>query len=234
MRLDKRVSNQTDFSRNEVKRLLRAGVIEVNGQPASAPNQRVSDDDEIIVEGVMIGVPAPRYFMLHKPVGVVCAQRDSEHAVVQEFIDEPRQENLQVVGRLDLDTTGMVLLSDDGQWAHQVMSPRHLCKKTYRVTCVHPIGTEAIAQFAEGVQLNQEEGLTRPATLELISENEAWLTITEGKYHQVKRMFAAIGNRVEALHRAAVGGVALDETLEPGEYRALSDAEAQQIIGAGE
>ncbi len=231
MRLDKRVSNQTDYSRNEVKRLLRAGLIEVNGLPATSPNQAVSEEDEILVDGLSLGMPGPRYLMLHKPLGVVCAQRDAEHPVVQDYLDEPRQDQLNVVGRLDIDTSGLVLLSDDGQWAHRVMSPRHLCPKVYRVCCADPIGADAVARFAAGVQLNQEEELTRPAVLELISDHEAWLTITEGKYHQVKRMFAAIGNRVVALHRHSIGGVVLDAALEPGEYRPLSADEVARIAG---
>ncbi|MGL6146861.1 MAG: pseudouridine synthase, partial [Plesiomonas sp.] len=137
---------------------------------------------------------------------------------------------LHPAGRLDIDTTGLVLLTDDGQWSHRITSPRHHCEKTYLVTLADPVDASAIALFAEGVQLRSEPDLTRPAVLELLGSHQARLTITEGKYHQVKRMFAAIGNKVTALHRECVGGIALDSNLAEGEYRRLTDDEVQRIV----
>ena len=132
---------------------------------------------------------------------------------------------LQVVGRLDLDTTGLVLITDDGQWSHRITSPRHECAKTYRVWLADPIAPGTAELFAEVVLLRSEKEKTRPAQLEILGECEARLTIHEGKYHQVKRMFAAVGNKVIGLHREQIGALALDEALEPGEYRELSAAE---------
>ncbi len=140
--------------------------------------------------------------------------------------DEVSPEKMHVAGRLDSDTTGLTLLTDDGQWSHRITSPRHVCEKVYFVETADPIVAENIAQFEAGVQLNGEEGLTRPAKLEIVGEREGVLTITEGKYHQVKRISLQLwGNRVVGLHRERVGMLELDEDLEPGQYRPLTAEE---------
>jgi len=136
---------------------------------------------------------------------------------------------LHAAGRLDIDTTGLVLLTDDGQWSHRITSPRHHCEKTYRVTLESPISDDTAAQFTAGVQLHNEKSLTKPAQLEVITPTDVRLTLSEGRYHQVKRMFAAVGNRVIELHRERIGDIVLDEDLEPGEYRALTEDEIASI-----
>ena len=170
-----------------------------------------------------------RYLMLHKPTGYVCANSHSEYPVVVDLIRLPRWQELQIVGRLDLDTTGLVLLTDDGQWNHRITSPRSECTKIYRVATANPIAQETVEFFAAGVQLHGEKALTRPAQLELISSHEARLQIHEGKYHQVKRMFAAAGNLVVGLHRESIGDIQLDPALAPGEYRALTEDEIKSV-----
>ncbi|MNH26135.1 Ribosomal small subunit pseudouridine synthase A [compost metagenome] len=167
--------------------------------------------------------------MLHKPEGYVCSNEDPDHATVFQLLDEPAMGKLHVVGRLDLDTTGLVLITDDGQWSHRITSPRHECAKTYHVWLADPVSEDAISLFADGVFLRNEEDKTRPAQLELLGECEALLTIHEGKYHQVKRMFAAIGNKVVGLHREQIGELVLDEELAPGEYRELTPEEIAQF-----
>ena len=139
--------------------------------------------------------------------------------------DEPALNKLHCAGRLDLDTTGLLLVTDDGQWSHRITSPRHECAKTYRAWLADPVEPAVIEQFASGVQLRGERQLTRPAELELVTPTEALLTIHEGKYHQVKRMFAAVGNKVIRLHRERVGSLALGSDLAPGQYRALTPDE---------
>ena len=170
-----------------------------------------------------------RYFMLHKPQGYVCANKDKEHLTVINLIEEPRAENLSVAGRLDIDTTGLVLLTDDGQWLHRVISPRHHCTKVYYIETERVIDERQRNKLEQGVWLNHEKTRTRPAQLETIDEYHYRLTLTEGRYHQVKRMLAAIDNHVESLHREQIGAIRLDPLLAPGEYRPLSVQEIESI-----
>lgn len=229
MRLDKYISHVSDLSRKEVKRLLSAGYVTVDGELIKDPATQVTDSMEVCLDGEPLQPPRPRYFMLHKPKGYVCATTDPDHPTVLELLDEPNKDKLQIAGRLDLDTTGLVLITDDGKWNHAITSPRRDCKKTYYVTLASDISETTGEQFSQGVKLDGELKPTLPAELEVIYRNEARLTIAEGKYHQVKRMFAAVGNRVEELHRETVGAIVLDDTLEPGDYRELTDAEIHSV-----
>lgn len=229
IRLDKLISQSTDLSRKEVKRLAHKGEILVNGEVVKSTDLKVDESDVVTCQGEPIGAIGFRYFMLNKPEGYVSATKDREHMTVLEFIDEPRKDNLSVAGRLDIDTTGLVLLTDDGQWLHQVISPKHQCEKTYLIETLKPLSDKDIVKLEQGVWLNNEKTRTKPAKLEVIDEYHYRLTITEGRYHQVKRMFAAIENKVESLHRERIGGIHLDPDLFPGEYRALTDDEIQSV-----
>lgn len=135
---------------------------------------------------------------------------------------------LHAAGRLDIDTTGLVLMTDDGQWSHRITSPRHHCENLSGDP-ESPVADDTAAQFAKGVQLHNEKYLTKPATLEVITPVQVRLTISEGRYHQVKRMFAAVGNRVVELHRERIGAITLDENLAPGEYRPLTEEEIASV-----
>jgi 16S rRNA pseudouridine516 synthase len=223
MRLDKFICDCTGLTRTQAGKSIRQGLVSINGEPVKQAARQVELDGEPLQ---LIG---PRYIMLHKPAGYVCANDDPEHPIVFTLLDEPLVERLHTVGRLDLDTTGLLLLTDDGQWSHRLTSPKHHVAKTYRVWTADPIPTEAIAQFAAGVMLRGEKEPTKPAQLELVSANEALLTIHEGRYHQVKRMFAAIGNKVERLHRERIGELQLPSDLELGEYRALNQQEFELL-----
>lgn len=229
MRLDKYVSHVSDLSRKEVKRLLRAGYITVDGETIKDPSIYISETMEVCVDGEPLEAPRPRYFMLHKPQGYVCVTKDRDHPTILELIDEPNKDKLQIAGRLDIDTTGLVLITDDGKWNHAITSPKRECKKTYYVTLASDIQSDTGKQFATGVKLDGELKPTLPAELEVLFSNEARLTISEGKYHQVKRMFAAVGNKVEELHREQVGAIVLDPDLEPGEYRELTADEVLSV-----
>ncbi|MFL0797648.1 MAG: 16S rRNA pseudouridine(516) synthase RsuA [Cellvibrionaceae bacterium] len=229
MRLDKFISNSTGISRSNVKKLLKAGAITINRDEAKDPAYHVQDYDEVLLDGEPVQTPAPRYFMLNKPVGYVSALKDGNHATVMELIDEPLKDKLRIVGRLDIDTTGLLLITDDGQWLHRITSPKHDCSKRYYALTANDIDPNAVDKFAKGILLEGERNSTKPASLEIIYSNEARLTISEGKYHQVKRMFAATGNRVEELHREAIGAIELDPELEPGEYRPLTQAEIESV-----
>jgi 16S rRNA pseudouridine516 synthase len=229
MRLDKFLSQNSDSSRSLIQQAIKAGRVNVNDVIAKKGDQKLLGDEIITLDGKQVEAFQTRYLMLHKPLGYVCANSDSDYPVVVDLIRLPRWQELQIVGRLDIDTSGLVLLTDDGQWNHRITSPRHECEKVYRVTTANPISADTAELFAAGVQLHGEKSPTRPAQLELISSHEARLKIHEGKYHQVKRMFAAAGNLVVALHRESIGSIQLDPALAPGEYRALTAEEIKSV-----
>ncbi|MEH6912321.1 MAG: 16S rRNA pseudouridine(516) synthase RsuA [Oceanicoccus sp.] len=229
MRLDKYLSQVTDYSRSEGKRLIRTGHVSVAGNVVVDPREEVDNHVAIAVNGERLRAANPRYFMLHKPDGYISATKDRQHLTALELFDEDNVDQLHIAGRLDIDTTGLLLVSDDGQWCHRITSPKSHCKKTYRVETADPITAEAIEKIEQGIHLSQEKRPTLPATLHLIDEHTARLTITEGKYHQVKRMFAAVGNKVDCLHRERIGNIILGEDLAPGEYRPLTAEEVASV-----
>jgi 16S rRNA pseudouridine516 synthase len=222
MRLDKFVCDCTGLTRSQAGKLIRQGEILLNGVLCKQPAQQIKDSDVVLLDDELLQLTGPRYILLHKPTGYVCSTDDPDHNTVFVLLEEPNTDKLHTVGRLDLDTTGLLLITDDGQWSHKISSPKHHCAKTYRAWLADPVEDSAIALFAEGVMLRGEKDLTKPAQLEIVSPTECLLTIHEGRYHQVKRMFAAIGNKVVRLHRERVGSLALDESLAEGEYRFLS------------
>jgi 16S rRNA pseudouridine516 synthase len=231
MRLDKYVSSVTDYSRAEVKRLLQNGSITVNGSATKNAAQKLDTLNDIIcLFEEPLRAPAPRYFMLNKPMETVCATEDSMHPTVIDLLDEPNSHQLHVAGRLDKDTTGLVLLTDDGQWSHQITSPNKHCVKTYHAELTEAFTDTAKQALEEGVQLHNEKKPTRPATVNVINERSIELSIVEGKYHQVKRMLAAVGNHVKQLHRQQIGNIALDSSLDLGEYRLLTSEEVASVL----
>ncbi|QKJ87870.1 Pseudouridine synthase [Paramixta manurensis] len=230
MRLDKFLSQQLEISRAIALRELRAKRVTVDGEIIRDGAFKLSVDSQVEYEGNLLQQQrGPRYFMLNKPVGYVCSTDDPDHPTVLYFLEEPTAHKLHAAGRLDIDTTGLVLMTDDGQWSHRVTSPRHHCEKTYLVTLSAPLAAGAAEQFAQGIQLHGEKNLTKPATLEEVSDTQVRVTISEGRYHQVKRMFAAIGNHVDALHRERIGDIVLDAELAPGEYRPLTEEEIASV-----
>lgn len=234
MRLDKFISNNTQASRSDVRRLIRADAVKVNGIGVRNAATQILPDDRVTLDDAAV-VPAGNvYYMLHKPAGVICANRDSAHPTVLDLLNPTAgpatHQDLQIAGRLDLDTTGLVLITNDGQWNHRVTSPHTACCKVYRVTLQNPFDPGTRETFTKGMQLDREKKLTRPATIEVVSPATLLLTIQEGKYHQVKRMFAATGNKVVSLHRISIGKIALDPTLAPGQYRPLTSAEIDSVL----
>lgn len=231
MRLDKFICHVTGWSRQHVQRVVRAGDILVNDKQNKKPDYRLLATDQVKLDGKILELPKPRYFMLNKPVGYVCANHDSEYPVVLDCFREDRKDQLQIAGRLDVDTTGLVLVTDDGVWNHRVTAPSSLCKKTYVVMLYEPLTEMAMLQLRTGVLLAGEKKLTHPAELGLSHKEpkQIRLSIHEGKYHQVKRMLAAVGNHVVSLHRESIGNIVLDPSLAPGEYRQLSTDEVAGI-----
>lgn len=230
MRLDKYICDCTGLTRSQAGKVIRQKLVSINGEIVKQAARQVSSDDKVVLDGQPLAIIGMRYIMLHKPAGFLCANDDPDHPIVFSLLDEPLVERLHTVGRLDLDTTGLLLLTDDGKWSHRISSPKHHIAKTYRVWTADPISPDAASQFAEGVMLRGEKDPTLPAELEIIGECEALLTIHEGRYHQVKRMFAAIGNKVEQLHREKIGGLQLPADLAEGEYRELTAAELELLV----
>lgn len=229
MRLDKFIGNNTELSRTQIHIAIKQGSITVNGVAINKTNTHINPNDHILLDGAVVEERKTRYLMLHKPAGYVSATSDSEHPTLLDLIDLPFKSELQIVGRLDIDTTGLILLTDDGQWNHKITSPRNTHTKSYVVTTTDKISESAIAIFAEGILLKNETKPTLPAELTIIDTRRARLAICEGKYHQVKRMFAAIGNHVVALHRERIGKITLDSTLLPGQCRALTPEEIESF-----
>jgi 16S rRNA pseudouridine516 synthase len=229
MRLDKFLCDALGATRREATKIIKSGEVLVDGEMQKSGAFKLKDDNEVTWQGREIICHGPRYIMLYKPEGFVCSHEDGFNQTAFALLDEIKMEELHFAGRLDADTTGLVLITDDGQWSHRITSPKHKCQKNYRVWLAEPVGNDYIAQFAAGIQLKSETNLTLPAQLEVISDTEVLLTIHEGKYHQVKRMFAALGNKVVGLHRERIGAIELDTELEPGEYRYLTDEEVASI-----
>ncbi|WP_448211169.1 16S rRNA pseudouridine(516) synthase RsuA [Colwellia sp. MEBiC06753] len=225
MRLDKYICKSTELTRNEAKTLLKRGLITVDDEVVKNGAFKVPEGAMVCNGEQPLQLLGKRYIMMNKPQDMICSNVDEVHPSLLHLLDIDRAFELHIAGRLDADTTGLVLITDDGAWSHNIISPKKQCQKTYRVWLRDPINDEVIQQFAEGVQLHGEKHLTLPAIVEIIEDDEVLLTITEGKYHQVKRMFAAVGNFVEALHRESIGAIILDDELMLGEWRYLTDEE---------
>lgn len=227
MRLDKFLAHTTDLTRTLAKQVIKQQRVLINGEIARSAAQIICETDQITLDDKELSLPGVRYIMLHKPAGRVCTRDDAHHANVFSLIEN--SDDLHVAGRLDADTTGLALLTNDGQWSHRVTSPRHKCDKVYLATLAHSLTRDQAIQIEQGVMLNGEDKPTLPAQLQFISETQIRLTIHEGKYHQVKRMFAAVGNEVIALHRTSIGHVVLDSKLQPGDWRDLTQNEYESF-----
>lgn len=230
MRLDKFLAEQTGLTRSQANKALRQSAVQINGKIEKSGATKVSAEDEIYFDGERLTwFEAGHYIMLNKPQGYVCSNDDGDYPTIYQFFDYPLAGKLHSAGRLDVDTTGLVLLTDDGQWSHRITSPKHHCEKTYLVTLADPVEDYYQQACAEGILLRGEKHPTKPAKLEIIDDYNVNLTLSEGRYHQVKRMFAALGNKVIGLHRWKIGDVVLDEQLEEGEYRPLSAEELNAL-----
>ncbi len=173
------------------------------------------------------------YLMLHKPVGYLSATSDAQHPTVLDLIDDPDKATLHLAGRLDRNTSGLVLLTNDGRWSKRITEATEKIPKVYLVETLDTIPAEAIAAFAQGFYFHTEGITTLPAELKIIGERQARLTLYEGRYHQIKRMFHRLNNRVTKLHRESIGGITLPDDLEPGQWRMLSDAEKLSCRNTG-
>jgi len=237
MRLDRLLANMGYGSRREMQQLARNGRIALDGAPLHSIDQRVAVTPEFAARLTLDGEgldPLPGFaLMLHKPVGVTCSHKEAGRLVYSLLPDRWRCRDpaISSVGRLDKETSGLLLMTDDGAWLHRVISPKRHVAKRYLATLDRSLRGDEAQIFASGeLMLEGETKPLLPATLEVISDREAALILTEGRYHQVRRMFAALGNHVVALHRASVGGLTMPDDLEPGDYRVLDAAQRAAVL----
>ena len=231
MQLQQVLYSQGFGTRRVCAGLVEQGHVTIDGTTCTDPYADVEPEGlHFRVQGVDWDYHAKAYVLLHKPAGHECSTKPSAWPSIYTLLPAPLrqrptpkgQPGVQAVGRLDQDTTGMLLLSDDGAFIHRMSSPKRHVPKVYEVTAKHPLDAKAVGRLLEGVVLDDDPRPVRAAACELTSPCTLRLTLTEGKYHQVKRMVAAVGNRVEALHRASIGGLVLSPDLKPGQWRWLS------------
>lgn len=226
-RLDKFISHLAQIPRSKAKTQIKQKNVTINGTVITAFDHAINQTDNVLLADEPLEYLGKRYFMLNKPVGYVCANADELHPTVFDLLDEPNMSDFHVAGRLDIDTTGLVLITNDGDWSHKITSPKHNKFKTYIVETQEPLTDDALEQLRQGVQLHNEKDLTRPALAEALASYSLRLSISEGKYHQVKRMLAAVNNKVVELHREKIANIELDSNLAIGEYRQLAVEEVK-------
>lgn len=228
-RLDKIISEQTYYTRSEIKKLISKGVVFVNGMQAKKPETKYDETNvSIKINDKKIEINKNIYLILNKPKGYISATEDTTQKTVLDLVpDKYKNRNLFPAGRLDKDTTGLVLITDDGEFAHNILSPRRHVKKEYEVTLDIPVTTAMVDGFKEGVNLI--DGACKSAILEITGEYTANVTIIEGRYHQIKRMFGCYGAKVVELNRICIGNLYLPSDLKLGEIREASTEELEKI-----
>lgn len=227
-RLDKIIATQTEYSRKEVKELVNKKRVIVNGEIVCKSDIKLDNNAEIKIDGCVINVKKNVYLILNKPQGYISATEDKSQATVLELIPkEYSHRNIFPVGRLDKDTTGLMVLSDDGEFAHNVLSPKKHVKKIYEVTLDIPVTKEMQIAFKDGIKLI--DGICKAADLEITGEYTCVVTLVEGRYHQIKRMFGCFAGKVIKLNRIGMGNLILPKDLKLGECRELREEELDKI-----
>jgi 16S rRNA pseudouridine516 synthase len=236
-RLDRLLANLGYGSRKDVQALVASGKVVLDGKILKDAGARIAVDatlpDRMTIRGLPVDPPAPLVLIMHKPLGVTCSHKEDGEKIYDLLPRRWRLRDpaLSTVGRLDKDTSGLILVTDDGDFLHRVISPKRHVPKTYLAKLDRPLNGSETETFAAGtLMLEGEEKPLLPAQLDVVDEKTARLTITEGRYHQVRRMFAAVGNHVVDLHRERIGGLVLPADLEPGQYRILPAAEAEAVF----
>lgn len=231
MRLDKFLCDTAGLTRTEAKNAVKKGQIAVNGQVQKAADFKVKENtDTVTFQGRPLSYAAFHYYILHKPAGVITATEDKKESTVMDILREEKVKNLFPVGRLDKDTEGLLLITDDGELAHNLLSPKKHVDKEYLVKVRDSISEDDCRKLSEGVDIGDEKP-TAPAKVERVAEKEILLTIREGRFHQVKRMLQAVDNEVLYLKRLSIGSLRLPKDLEKGAYRPLSEEEIYKIKG---
>ncbi len=231
IRLDKYLADMGLGTRTEVKKDIKKGRISVNGEIIKSPDYKIdTQTDAVLADGKEIAYEELVYYMLNKPQGVVSATEDRRDKTVLDLISEKKRKDLFPVGRLDKDTEGLLLITNDGELAHNLLAPKKHVDKKYFVRLKAPLSEENRKRLEEGVDIGEDK-LTLPAQVFVLNEerDEAEIIIREGKFHQIKRMFHAVGNEVVFLKRLSMGSLVLDEALLPGEYRLLTPQEIERL-----
>lgn len=229
MRLDKYISSTSTLSRKEAIKVIRSGKVIVDGKVQKNSSIKFNEVEAVVtLDGESLVYREQIYIMLNKPDGFICSTKDGRNKIVLELLPPFfASRELFACGRLDIDTTGLVLLTDDGRWAHNITSPKKKCFKTYIVNSLFDLSPEAMEQISEGVMLDNDENVTLPAKIKELAPCQYELQIQEGRFHQVKRMLVAVGNQVVKLHRHSIGPISLDEELPEGKWRELSAEEVE-------
>lgn len=228
-RLDQYIAAAANIKRKEVKVLLAQGRVEVDGHPATDGAQVIGAFSHIRLDGKVTQANLRRYVMLNKPAGVVSATCDKKHTTVIDLLHQPYRDQLHIVGRLDFNSTGLMLLTNDGRWSKRLSLPGNKLVKRYRVRVEKPLADDYITAFEQGMVFDYEGITTLPAELIILDKFDAEVGLVEGRYHQIKRMFGRFDNRVLSLHRFAVGPLQLDDNLAPGQSRELTPAEIGMV-----
>ncbi|MCR5278286.1 MAG: rRNA pseudouridine synthase [Lachnospiraceae bacterium] len=228
MRLDKYICETAGLSRSEAKKAIKAGLVLVNGMKAVSPDDNIDEtSDEISYKGTSLKYEQFVYFMLNKPAGVVSATIDREKTVIDLFSGE-NCKGLFPVGRLDKDTVGLLIVTNDGDLGHRLTSPKKKVSKKYLVKIITPLSRSDISRLETGLNIGNGE-VSAPAIVEIVDESSIYLTVTEGKFHEVKRMLKAVDNEVTYLKRVSMGPIVLDPLLKEGEYRRLTPSELELL-----
>lgn len=234
IRLDKYLADMEIGTRSQVKQYLKKGLVTVNGELEKRPERKIDENnDTVAFQGKPVVYSEFVYYMFHKPAGCVSATKDNQHKTVLDFLGDAPGKDLFPVGRLDIDTEGLLLITNDGPLCHELLSPVKHVPKTYYARVQGRVTEADVQLFRQGVDIGDDDK-TAPAELEIITSDEISeirLTITEGRFHQVKRMFTAIGDEVIYLKRLSMGNVLLDAALQPGEYRTLTEEELVSLKG---
>lgn len=231
MRLDKMLSDMKIATRKEIKAMVKKGIVSVNSVTATKSSQQIDENNDVVrIYDEIIEYRKYLYFVMNKRKGVTSNSTDYEHETVIDDMGELCVFDLKPVGRLDKDTTGLLIITNDGKFAHNLISPKKDVSKKYLVTLKNKVDEKYNDTFEKGIKLMPEDIVTKPATMEIIDDYNCYLTIKEGKFHQVKRMFEKVGNEVVELKRVQIGDFKLPEELEEGDYRELTDEE-MKILG---
>jgi 16S rRNA pseudouridine516 synthase len=228
-RLDRFISSHTGVNRRDVRALLASGRVGLNGRAAREIDQVVDQFSHITLDGQVLQDYSAKYLMLNKPSGVVSATRDDRHRTAIDLLDANTGNDLHIAGRLDFNSTGLLLLTNDGRWSRRLACAQNPVEKVYRVTLEQALTERYVEAFAQGMYFPFEDITTRPVTLTILSNYSADLRLTEGRYHQIKRMFGRFNNKVLTLHRIAIGNVSLDPGLTAGQYRPLTQIELDSL-----
>jgi len=235
MKLDRLVASHQSLGRQAAHLAIAARRVRVDGAIITDGHHPVDRFMRVEVDAVVIQSPERAlYLMLHKPVGILSATKDDQHPTVIDLIDDPEKHTLHIAGRLDRSTSGLVLLTNDGRWSKRIMAAEHKVPKVYLVETAEPIAVEAVAEFARGFYFHTEDITTLPAELVILDERRARLTLHEGRYHQVKRMFHRVNNRVTGLHRESIGPFCLPDDLKSGAWHLLDPQIAWAAVTSGD